>query len=566
MLSRVDGKTSVGDIADSTGFMLEQVQQVFAKVEEHDVLEWIDPPESARPPRPEGSGPSSRPEGRRPLATPSRGIVRTKPLPPGASRVLYDPSELEEPDVDLDLERRRRILDAFYRVDELDHYETLGIPETSDKKEIRTAYFTLSKVFHPDTLYGKRLGGYKQKMERVFKALTEAYEVLGKKRRRAEYDAYLKLRKRSKAMQEILDAGQEQAEQLEREVSGVVDRAVVMPEAEPERHSEPEPLHALVTGPEAKGKPEPEAKAEPAPEVKSEPAPEPEAKPASERVRRGANRPPAPRRGMSTRTAKQPARPATEPPAPRRPVTAPPAERPRRVRSAQERRKRQEHMARRLAAATGRTIPQKRRPLVAKPPISSHPPDRQALIKGLASSLKQVAAMTGGIDRVERHLADAAQAEAAGDLLGAANALRLAHSLAPERHDVKTDADRVQRQLLVSMAETYEQQANYEEKHEKWSAAAASWGRVADGLRDRAEPARRAATALVFANGDLKKARDYAQRAVELAPDDIECRIALGRVYVAAGMQLNARRELDVAAKLDSKSEIVKNLLRELKG
>ena len=51
--------------------------------------------------------------------------------------------------------------------------------------------FRLSKQFHPDTLFGKRLGSYKQKMEAVFKRLTDAYDVLGKKKRRAKYDEYL---------------------------------------------------------------------------------------------------------------------------------------------------------------------------------------------------------------------------------------------------------------------------------------------------------------------------------------------------------------------------------------
>ncbi|HJL20961.1 MAG TPA: tetratricopeptide repeat protein, partial [Polyangiaceae bacterium LLY-WYZ-15_(1-7)] len=65
--------------------------------------------------------------------------------------------------------------------------------------------------------------------------------------------------------------------------------------------------------------------------------------------------------------------------------------------------------------------------------------------------------------------------------------------------------------------------------------------------------------------GDLRVAKDLAQRAVELAPKSLPARILLGRIFIAAGMKANAKRELEEAAKLDPKDEIVKNLLRELK-
>src|SRR6185295_71786 len=106
--------------------------------------------------------------------------VRSGPAPPEMPRALYDPAELEE-DVELDFERRRLVLDTFYRLDIIDYYALLGVSRDADKKVIRSAYFDLSKTFHPDTLFRKRLGGYKHKMEVVFRKLTEAYETLSKK-------------------------------------------------------------------------------------------------------------------------------------------------------------------------------------------------------------------------------------------------------------------------------------------------------------------------------------------------------------------------------------------------
>jgi Flp pilus assembly protein TadD len=63
----------------------------------------------------------------------------------------------------------------------------------------------------------------------------------------------------------------------------------------------------------------------------------------------------------------------------------------------------------------------------------------------------------------------------------------------------------------------------------------------------------------------MHEAQKHAQRLCELKPNDLVARRTLGRVYLAAGLQLNARRELERAAALDPDDEIVKNLLRELK-
>jgi Flp pilus assembly protein TadD len=119
--------------------------------------------------------------------------------------------------------------------------------------------------------------------------------------------------------------------------------------------------------------------------------------------------------------------------------------------------------------------------------------------------------------------------------------------------------------LAKAQAASFEKQATREERMELWGAAALSWSRVAEGRPDDASAHRRAAFCLWRSNGDLKRARDLALRAIELSSGDIEARITLGRIYLGAGMKLNARREIEAAAKLDPKDEIVKNLLRELK-
>ena len=472
VLSRIDGSASVDEIADMTGLGTEAVNEIVVRLIEADVAEWVEPIH----PRTRHSVPR---------ITPPRGTMRTKPAPPNTTRLLYDPQELEEPNVDLDVDRRHEILDTYYRLDELSFYELLNVPEDADKKDIRTAYFTLSKRFHPDTLFGKRLGSYKTKMEVIFKRLTEIYDILGKGRQRAEYDAYLKLRKRTMATQKTLDEGHREAERIEKETTRAVGRAIVEPE------------------------------------------PAPVEKP-----------------------------PPSEPP-------------PQREMSEEAKKRSKELLAKKLAAATGRRVPgspppPRRTPPPATPERVAEPADRDTLLRGLASSLKNVAAVTGGIDRAKKHLEDARAAEAEGNLVSAANSLRLATALTPERKDLQAEYERVTKALSTSLADTYEKQGQYEERMNRWAEAALSWSKVCEGRPDDAHAHRRTAAAMLEAGGDLAKAKQYAQRAVELLPEDARTRRTLGRVFFAAGMTLNAKRELEKSAKLDPSDEMVKNLLREL--
>jgi curved DNA-binding protein CbpA len=101
-----------------------------------------------------------------------------------------DPPELSE-EVDLELEKKRRILELYGRLEDVSYYELLGVQEAADKKQIKAAYYKLAPEFHPDSYFRKNLGSFKPKIEAIFTRLTLAHDVLTVKQRRAEYDAYL---------------------------------------------------------------------------------------------------------------------------------------------------------------------------------------------------------------------------------------------------------------------------------------------------------------------------------------------------------------------------------------
>ncbi|MBI5208154.1 MAG: DnaJ domain-containing protein, partial [Candidatus Firestonebacteria bacterium] len=63
-----------------------------------------------------------------------------------------------------------------------DYYETLGVKKDSSEEEIKKAFRTMAKKYHPDANPGN-----KQSEER-FKEINQAYEILGDKEKRKQYD------------------------------------------------------------------------------------------------------------------------------------------------------------------------------------------------------------------------------------------------------------------------------------------------------------------------------------------------------------------------------------------
>ena len=81
-----------------------------------------------------------------------------------------------------------------------DLYKILGVAENADDATIKKAYRKLAKQYHPDVT-----GDDKKKTER-FKEINEAYDVLGDKEKRAEYERLKNAPVRPDGMPEGFDA------------------------------------------------------------------------------------------------------------------------------------------------------------------------------------------------------------------------------------------------------------------------------------------------------------------------------------------------------------------------
>lgn len=66
----------------------------------------------------------------------------------------------------------------------IDYYKVLGIPKKASEKEIKKAYRTLARKYHPD------LNPNNPEAERTFKQVNEAHEVLSDPDKRKKYDQY----------------------------------------------------------------------------------------------------------------------------------------------------------------------------------------------------------------------------------------------------------------------------------------------------------------------------------------------------------------------------------------
>lgn len=91
-----------------------------------------------------------------------------------------------------------QVTELYARLEQLNYFELLDLPETADRQSIRTAFEQRARRFHPD-----RLGGNDRRLRplaaEVFLRMAEAYRVLDNDSTRKQYRSSLSLRGRTGA-------------------------------------------------------------------------------------------------------------------------------------------------------------------------------------------------------------------------------------------------------------------------------------------------------------------------------------------------------------------------------
>ncbi|WP_437625795.1 DnaJ domain-containing protein [Sorangium sp. So ce1151] len=476
---------------------------------------------------------------------------------------LYDPAELDEP-VELTSERKRRILDLYYRLEDLSYYALLGVSDQADKKQIKSAYYLLAPEFHPDTYFRKQLGSYKQKIEAIFTRITLAHDTLTSRQRRAEYDAYLEQTHKNRAMAALIEQAPRDIATITTAVDATVRAAFADPRdvaASPGRYSSDRPPEAQVA---AASSARAAAPAPPSHERSAVDGGGAAARPAA------ATAPVAP---AAATAPVAPAAAAARPAAATAPVAPAPS-----APSTPIAKDRRETFARKLTAGLRRApagAPSTAAPVAASPaagvtaavtmpkgPGAVRSPESMRAVEVLKARYDN-ARSEALRNQIARHSEAARVALERNDYAGAANAYRIAASLAPDDPDLQKVSADVQRLAAATLAEGYLKQANYEAQTGRWFDAALSYAKVCNGRPDDAGAHERAAYATLQSGENTRRAVEFARRAVELVPASVEYRLTLALAYSAAGLAKSASGELDRATELAGNDARLRGLVAQ---
>jgi len=166
-----------------------------------------------------------------------------------------------------------------------------------------------------------------------------------------------------------------------------------------------------------------------------------------------------------------------------------------------------------------------------------------------------------------KRLFEAAMASFAAERwLEAAGGVRLAIAFDPWNESYKERFGEVQRKAHEERAKQLLREGESALELRDFPTALRAFGEALEYRPHDAELLHRAARLAWATGGDLHQAKEWAMAAVELDGTNAAHHRVLGQVYKAAGLEVNARRELETAVAIDPKDEEARAELRAFGG
>ncbi|MEK6606900.1 MAG: DnaJ domain-containing protein [Myxococcota bacterium] len=164
VITRVDGQTSLEELSLATGLGDLQTWEIVRRLRDLGIVIMPSAEAQAQP------------------AAPPAATVEPAPAAPEAP-----PAPAVDP-CDLPAELRASIDELHARLSEMDLFHILGCEPGAARRELWRAYAERARVYHPDRYFGRNLGNYKPRLERIFAQVSAAFQFLQDDQRRAAYE------------------------------------------------------------------------------------------------------------------------------------------------------------------------------------------------------------------------------------------------------------------------------------------------------------------------------------------------------------------------------------------
>jgi curved DNA-binding protein CbpA len=400
-------------------------------------------------------------------------------------------------------EERSAIDDLSQRVETGDYYTILGVASDCSPGELKDAYYSLSRRFHPDRFYRREVGDLRGQLESVFTGINISFEVLSDTVQRRRFD----LEKAKK------EEGRQSLSERRGRSSAVRSTKTTPPQTAPPQTAPPQTAPPQTAPPQTAPKETPARPAEAQdlepPPVEAPPAPAPE-KPSKRRSAYARHRDRL--RQSGERSTKERS-------------TKERSTRPRRERSSQ----------------SDTASPSSKMAEAVRNKISARKDKATACYQEALKSIEEE------------------------DWGPAASSLYMAHQYVPKNaeykalwEEVQVKANQGRAAKYIALAESAESFRNVREAMHNYQQATEC--DPLDGLAHF-----RFGQLLAEFSGDARSALLQFRHAVLKTPDNVVYRMALANLYVDQKMNKNAAREYQKALELDPKNKEAKNALRKLR-